>query len=504
MKTAHNKNKLAAFLLASLLISSFTACGSSTGQETSISSDEENKTPLNIAETEPETEPVPELPQKNYNGENLTILTKTEGNESGRWTDRGIYVEEITGETVNDAIYNRNSLIQQQYNCIIKQARMSLYDMPAGITDLIAAGDTQYDIIMPNCTSAASLSLSGVLYDLQDIGYVDLTKPWWNAQFTEDTIIGGKNYFANGDISETFMRATYAVFFNKQGILNYQLENPYTLVSEGKWTMEKAQEMGTVFSSDIDGDGVKNDADNIGLIVLNNQIECLYTASGEKLVQSTDDGFTFTGDTERSLAVLETIYNLYTNKEAVLCATDPTRRSAATKSLGHVEVGEKTFSEGRCLFLMGTMNNVVAMREMDTDFGILPIPKADERQENYYSYANTWAASCAAIPISAGDPEKSAILLEELAYQSREFYTPAYYEITLKTKVSRDQESAAMLDLIYERRTADLGNLFSVGDVMSGVSQLIYPEEKNTFASFMVSKETAITAKLEEMQAFCN
>ena len=105
---------------------------------------------------------------------------------------------------------------------------------------------------------------------------------------------------------------------------------------------------------------------------------------------------------------------------------------------------------------------------------------------------------------SALFPEKSAILLEELAYQSREFYTPAYYEITLKTKVSRDQESAAMLDLIYERRTADLGNLFSVGDVMSGVSQLIYPEEKNTFASFMVSKETAITAKLEEMQAFCN
>ncbi len=172
--------------------------------------------------------------------------------------------------------------------------------------------------------------------------------------------------------------------------------------------------------------------------------------------------------------------------------------------MGHVEIGEKTFSEGRCLFLMGTMNNVASMRDMETDFGILPIPKADEGQDNYYSYANTWAASCAAVPILVKDIEKSTILMEELAYQSRRYYTPAYYEISLKTKISRDEESAAMLDLIYERRTVDMGNLFSVGGVMSGLSNLIFPTGQNTFASFLQTREKMVHKDMEKLQGLYN
>ncbi len=495
------KKAITLLLLSSLLTASLAACGSGSGETTETTAAATDT----AAQTETETEPelAPELPDFDCGGADLTVLTKMEGTEAGRWTAMDIYVEELTGEPMNDAVYDRNILVQEKYNCVIRQERMAMADMPSGIAKFITAGDSLYDIIMPNCTSAATLSLDGMLYELNTIGNVNLAMPWWNAQFTADTTIGGKNYFANGDISETFMRATYAVFFNKQSIIDYSLENPYDLVEEGSWTMEKIQEMGAVFASDLNGDGKRDDSDNVGLIVLNNQVECLYTASGEKLVQAEDGGFVFAGDSERSIGVLEKIYGLYTNKDVVLCASDNNRRSEETKSMGHVEVGEKTFAEGRCLFLMGTMNNVVAMREMDTDFGILPIPKADEAQSEYYSYANTWAASCAAIPVTAADTEKSSILMEELAYQARQFYTPAYYDVTLKTKVSRDEESSAMLDLIYERRTADLGNLFAVGGVMSGVTDLIFPQGKNTFASFMASKEKSINTRLDEMKALC-
>ncbi len=497
----HMMKKTLPLLFFALLLASVSSCGTGTSETTSPDL-AVSDTPVQT-ETETEPELTPNLPDFDCGGADLTVLTKMEGTEAGRWTAWDIYVEELTGEPMNDAVYDRNILVQEKYNCVIQQERMDMGAMPSGIAKFITAGDSLYDIIMPNCTSAATLSLDGMLHELNTIGNVDLSMPWWNTQFTADTTIGGKNYFANGDISETFMRATYAVFFNKQSIIDYSLESPYTLVDEGTWTLEKLQEMGAVFASDLNGDGVRNDEDNVGLIVLNNQVECMYTASGEKLVQAEGDGFVFAGDSERSIGVLEKIHGLYQNKEVVLCATDTNRRSEAVKSMGHVEIGEKTFSEGRCLFLMGTMNNVVAMREMDTDFGILPIPKADEEQSEYYSYANTWAASCAAIPVSASDTEKSSILMEELAYQARQFYTPAYYDVTLKTKVSRDEESSAMLDLIYERRTADLGNLFAVGNVMSGVTDLIFPQGKNTFASFMASKEQAINTKLDEMKALC-
>ena len=156
------------------------------------------------------------------------------------------------------------------------------------------------------------------------------------------------------------------------------------------------------------------------------------------------------------------------------------------------------FADGRLLFLLGTMNNVVSMREMETDFGILPTPKADDTQAEYYSYMNTWASSCAAIPVSCADTEKSSTLLEALAYLSREYYTPAYYDITLKGKTSRDEESVEMLDLIYERRTADLGNLFNIGGILSGATSLIN-EDKNAFTSLIESKNSAVETELIEL-----
>ena len=502
--------RMLSVLLSALLLCPAAACSEKTGEEPDNAQPAQSVSGEAVptaAETEAppeETEPTPDLPAYDCKGENFNVLTKMEGSETGRWTTRDIWVAELTGEPVNDAVFERNLLIQDKYNCVIAQERMNMDQMVAGINRLMKAGDTQFDIVMPNCTSASQLSLDAMLQDLNTLDHVDLSKPWWNAQFTSDTNINGRNYYGNGDISETFMRATYAVFFNKQTIKDYSLENPYELVNDGTWTLEKIQQMGAAFAGDLNGDGQINDADNVGLIVLNNQIECMYTASGEKLIHVTDDGFVFAADGERSLEVLEKIYQLYENKSVVLCPSDANRRSPEVASMGHVEIGEKTFSEGRCLFLMGTMNNVASMRDMETDFGILPIPKADEAQDNYYSYANTWAASCAAVPILVGDIEKSTILMEELAYQSRRYYTPAYYEISLKTKISRDEESAAMLDLIYERRTVDMGNLFSVGGVMSGLSNLIFPTGQNTFASFLKTREKMVRKDMEKLQGLYN
>ena len=477
------KNRcLLALLLLSLLLPLCACGGAETEPEASVD------TAVDVpSEADAESETTYTLPTFDCGGTELVILSKMEGTESGRWTTHDISAEGLTGEAMNDAVYNRNVVLQDMYNCTLREERMKMDDMPAGIVKCILAGDATYDIIMPNITSAAALSKDGNLYDLAALKNVDLTRPWWNAQFTEDTAIGGKHYFANGDVSETFMRATYAVFFNKEQITNNGLENPYTLVTDGKWTMDKLQEMGAVFASDLNGDGkMEGKDDNFGLYVLANQVETLYTSSGEKIIQTAADGtFTFHAGDDRSVRVLESIYALYANGNVVWKGST-------------VEEGEAMFADGRLLFLLGTMNNVVSMREMETDFGILPTPKADAEQAEYYSYMNTWAASCAAIPVSCADTEKSSILLEALAYLSREYYTPAYYDITLKGKTSRDEESVAMLDLIYERRTADLGNLFNIGGILSGATTLIN-EGKNAFTSLIESKNSAVETELIEL-----
>lgn len=146
------------------------------------------------------------------------------------------------------------------------------------------------------------------------------------------------------------------------------------------------------------------------------------------------------------------------------------------------------------------MNNVPLMRDMEGDFGILPLPKFDDTQDRYYSYVHTWSASAAAIPITAQQPEETALFMEAAAYYARENITPAYYTTALKTKYARDEESSAMLDIIYENRWCDLGNLYNVGEVLTGMTSLV-TNGQNTFASMIASKESTIESTLEQINS---
>ena len=71
------------------------------------------------------------------------------------------------------------------------------------------------------------------------------------------------------------------------------------------------------------------------------------------------------------------------------------------------------------------------------------------------------------IPITVTDFERTGIIIEALSAESMYVLTPAYYEISLKTKYSRDNESQEMLDIIFASTVFDLGNIFDWGGVYS-------------------------------------
>lgn len=496
-----SKQIIAAALLCAML-TGMVSCGSA--GSAAPDSTAASQTTASAETTAAQTELKPELPALDLGGAEFKYLTKLEGDESGQWTAVDIYVEAQNGEVINDAVYDRNKIIEDKYNCVITQGRMEMgsqysYTMYKGISKLILAGDTTYDIIMPTIQDAALLARDNMLYDLGSLENIDLSMPWWNAQFISDTQIGGKNYIGDGDICMTFMRAVYCILFNKQLIESYSLENPYDIVASGDWTIDKILEMGTVFTADTNGDGIMDETDNNGLILLNNQIEALYTASGSKFVTNDGGKFVFNGSSERSINVLEKIYQLYEAQDVVLCPSDNKRISSAVKGTNHVYIASDAFSASHALFLLGTMNNVPRMRDMETDFGILPLPKYESAQSDYYSYVQTWASGSAAIAITAKDVNASSIILEDMAYYARQYTTPAYYETALKTKYARDTESQQMLDIIYEARTCDLGNLFNVGSVVSGVTDLIFTKHKNTFVSYFEGRADKIAGELAEM-----
>ena len=494
--------RLSGALSVILMISILASCGAG-----SVSSDTTagNSGSDNVSESEAATtELKPDLPEYDGKGREFNILGKMEGDMSGRWTALDLYVEEQNGDTVNDAVYDRNIAIESKYNVDIKATYMSIggqysYAMYSEITKLMMAGENEYDFIMPTIQDAALLARDGLLYDLNTVGNVDLTKPWWNQQFNSDVNIGGKSYYGNGDICMAFIRASYCILFNKQIVEDYGVTNPYEMVEDGTWTIDNMLIEAAKFASDTNGDGSYTAADNVGLGVLDNHVEVFYSASGNKFVTYDDknDKFTFTGGSERSIGVLEKILKIYTSDDNVICFTNKSKWSPELSG-DHVNAAAQTFEAGRLLFLAGTMNNVPTMRGMETDFGILPYPKYDEEQAKYYTYVQTWASGCAAIPINVKDLNASSIILEDMAYYSKQYVTPAFYDTALKGKYARDNESLQMLDLICENRTCDIGNLFNIGKLISGITSNINAGTGN-FASLIASKQSEIDETLAEI-----
>lgn len=495
---------LSAFLILAAALGS---CGETASAQPA---GETQAVPGSEAVTEAETEEVVNLVSKDLGGRDFQILTKMEGDPTRRWTAEDFAIEEADGDVIHDAIFNRNAILEEMFNCNIVNTFQDMggifsYSMYKSISKLVQAGDTTYDFMMPTIQDCAKLACDGMLWDLTFYDSIHLDEPWWNQVFGDATRIGDKVFYADGDISLTFMRAAYAIFFNKQLILDYDLENPYTLVTDKKWTIEKLAEMSRAASEDLNGNGYMDSDDKIGLLMLYNSTEAFYAASGVKLVTAEKDGtLTWTGGSERSINVMNKIYDIYAGVDFSINCDDAAKMNAELKQLGNVDRGASLFSGGHALYLFGTMNNVQAMRDMPTDFGILPLPMSDDGQKDYYSYVHTWSASAASIPINVPDPETTAAFMEAAAYYANKMITPAYYDTALKTKYARDEESQAMLDLIYETRWSDLGNIYNVGSVLSEMTTLIN-NKKNTFSSMIAKKESKIADELATINdAFLN
>lgn len=114
------------------------------------------------------------------------------------------------------------------------------------------------------------------------------------------------------------------------------------------------------------------------------------------------------------------------------------------------------FAENRSLFLDMSFNFIESLRSMDTDFGIIPYPKYDVEQESYKSRVCYYMPTL--VPATCTDTDRVGYMLEVLNYESYKTVIPAYYEISLKTKFTRDDESAKMLDLIFSSRVIDIGD----------------------------------------------
>ena len=123
------------------------------------------------------------------------------------------------------------------------------------------------------------------------------------------------------------------------------------------------------------------------------------------------------------------------------------------------------------------------LRDMSDEFGIIPLPKFDESQKEYRSFVNG-ASSMVCVPASCQDLERASVITEALASEAYATVTPVLYETYLKRKVSRDADSAEMIDYIVRNRVFDMGYVNLFDGIGSYVRELLVSKATSVASTF--------------------
>ncbi len=442
--------KLSLFLAIVLLLSASTGLVScSSGDEVTETTSSET-----VAETEAaaeETALSDDLPDIKFDGKELRVATDS------RYVFE-INAAEMTGDLENDAIYDRNMRIGERFDAKIQNYDIgsSSADCYNAIVTSVTAGDDQFDLGGFEVWNFSIAAANKVYTNWLDIPHINPAKPWWNSYINDSSTINGKLFGLTGHLSLTYLQNIVTVYFNTDLSTNagYPSDALYKIVNDGQWTIDKAGALSEEMYVDINGDGTVNEGDQYGFIVP--YVEALDNFGGafgiQLLSKDADGKLTHTMLSEASLNGFQKIYKF-------MCETNGVVVPAGISGINGSQ--DSVFLNNQSVFFASPIQLAFSsFRDMESPYGMLPMPKYDESQARYYSpVADNY--NIFGVPKTAvANAEFIGVMTEAMAAENYQTVYPVYYEDALRGKYSQDEATAEMVHLIVENAGFDLAMMY--------------------------------------------
>ena len=386
--------------------------------------------------------------------------------------------DEADGDMIKEAIYRRNIATEERLGITYEwigtdgdsgdRAKFTNYVRNA------FSGGTYYDIIATYSRTAGMLLTEGLIQDLNAIedSYINVDQPWWPKSMVNTCSIDESLFFVSGDISTNVLHFMYAIYYNMELLSNLNLEDPVAYVDNGTWTIDKLIEYTSKLYIDLDQDGGTSVGDQYGFCTTYFHLDALYTGSDMMLLVPGDDD---------PLAISEDFFGQKTidlvDKLGSWFKSGDTYVNPSGGGLDY----DAPFEEGNALFCLNRVymadnqygGGTAPLRNADWEYGILPVPKYDETQENYITVVgNPFTLWC--VMQNAKDAQMSTAVIECMASEAYRKTSPMIFENNMKYRYTPDLagkgDSARMFDIVRESIAFDLGRIFS--DILSFMSEM--------------------------------
>ncbi len=453
--------KIAVLLLALLMI---VPCLAACNKNTATTDDGGTRPP--IEQDDPYLQQVGDLERYNY-----TAFVRSDKSGNGGFKCEDFWVDPETGggDALSFAVKERNATIEDEYNCKIEQVWSTQQDMFVEMRGIFNT-HTNYELTIMVATEAANCATAGYLSNFmneQNSLYINLDNEAFDQNSVAELTLAGNLYYVSGDMNISTLDNTIATIFNtkeyeamaEELAVDFQdddFKSPYTMVQEGKWTIENMLKIAGKYTLDADtndGDLSYDKGDKIGFYEYIATPLYYYYGSGLRISENFDGLPQFTIHSDEAGEV----YNyLYDNLNLGLTGIPG---GAAGDRAKNFLSGQVLFAD----FLLYDTRKTLYPAKIDWAYGILPIPTYEENEEHHsvVFFQNTthlWA-----LPYYRADNVKAAKMFYVMTvYSGMDDSTlDAYYVRTMYMEVAKDDGSRASLDIIRDCLVYDIALLYS-------------------------------------------
>ncbi len=432
---------------------------------------------------------------RDFDGMKFNVLTKKNRGKGQAFNITDLVSEgELGDEAINEAVETRNANLYDVFGFIVERSQKGTqFGAKDAANEAMLKQDKTYKAFILGVAEGLSIACEGKLVNLTYSNYVDFSREYWDDAVINNLLLNGGAYIALGDINTTDEDCTMCVLFNKELWTELSGNDPkelYDLVKSGGWTLQAMKNYsmqyhrkgGTSSTTDkwdptYTGDGT------YGCAVENGDPTVLLQASGNTVSKQDDYsayGFinNMQGNAEFYQAA-QVMFDFFGGTDKYEWQLNYERDVGNITGEDRWEtVMRRAMKDDKVLFYMNHVGSIALLRDMDSDFGVLPLPKVTADQEMYGNTIQYSNATCYAIPAYTDEENEAAeYILEAMCYYSSESYFEAigsdgsrslkyaYRETVLKRKATRDDESMEMLDLVFNNRIFDIAIALDINEI---------------------------------------
>jgi len=468
-------------ILAFVMLLSVVSCTSSSDSDAPGTTVPVADTPVNAPDiSELYRERDDKLPELDLGGQTIHFLTMKSNGITGEAYNDEIWVDELKSEPLNDSIYNRNVYVMERLNCKITNEIYEAHELFPMFQKAYGADEDIYQVIGFEAAPALVHSFDGYFYNLKDLDaqYIEFDAPWWSSQFFDEVATDEQVYTLAGSLSLSMIRSIHATYFNKNIAEDEGIEDLYAVVKEGRWTIDYQTELCSGMYKDLNGDSERDIDDRYGYATsFYWAVDSYWSAFDISILSRYEDGYEFDLNEEKAYDGMLKIYDLAYGD------------SAYGKWLEDFEVEEMFANDGAFMITQKlSCVETPLFRNMQSDYGIIPMPKFDQAQKEYYSMPFEIFQTYM-IPKTARDPDSISAVLEALSAETWRKVIPTYSEVALKGKYLTDPKSREMFDMITNNTKIDAGLMYYSMINAIGASLYRYPIERNEPENFSSNLE---------------